>query len=119
MKPVFDHFADDWMRYAPNCWIVWTDRPPTDFYYAIHPRLKPKDSMLIVGLNMDERSGWLPRWIWDWIDKKRELGPPKPTALPPKDLPLGLLGAPFGVPPAGGLLGLGENALLKPGKPKK
>jgi len=80
------NIADDWVKYAPNCWILWTSRPSSDWFYFLKPLLGPDDQMLIVGLDMAERNGWLPQWIWEWIDKKRQLGPPPPPAQPPADL---------------------------------
>ena len=87
LEPTFSHFADDRVRYAPNCWIVWTSRPVSDFYYALRPQIADQDAMLIVGLDMNERNGWLPKPIWDWIDRKRfqTLPPPAPLAPPPPD----------------------------------
>src|SRR5215471_3862205 len=54
---------------------------------------------------LKDRTGWQPQWIWEWIDRKRQPGPPPLPALPPSDLGdiLGL-GAPN--PFAGGISGL-------------
>jgi hypothetical protein len=86
LEPMFNAIAPDWMRYAPNCWIVWTARPASDFFYCLKPLIGPSDSMLIVALDMSDRNGWEPKWVWDWIDRKRQLGPPPPAAPPPSDL---------------------------------
>ncbi len=94
LEPLFNALAPDWMRYSPNCWIVWTARPASDFLYAIKPMIGASDSILIVALDLSERNGWQPQWVWEWMDRKRELGPPPPPAPPPSDLGglLGLLG---------------------------
>ena len=38
-------------------------------YYCSH--IAATDSALIVRLDMDERYGWEPKWVWDWIDARR------------------------------------------------
>jgi hypothetical protein len=78
--------APDWLRYSFNCWIVWTSRPASDFLYTLKPIIGQSDSVLIVKLDMSERNGWEPLWVWEWMDKKRQLGPPPPPAPPPADL---------------------------------
>jgi len=90
-EPVFNTIAEDWLRYNANSWIAWTARPASDFLYALKPRMGPRDSVLIVGLDMSDRNGWQPQWVWDWIDRKRQLGPPPPPKAPTPDLS-GLLG---------------------------
>jgi hypothetical protein len=64
--------APDWMRYAPNCWIVYTSRTPAQWYARLKPLLKDGDHIFIVTIDLSERQGWLPSWCWDWIKKKRD-----------------------------------------------
>ena len=106
LEPLFNVIAPDWLRYSFNCWIVWTARPASDFLYALKPRIGASDSILIVKLDPSDRTGWQPKWIWDWMDRKRQLGPPPPPALPPRDLAslLSLGQSPFGYGGFGGLL---------------
>jgi hypothetical protein len=64
--------AKDWYRYAPNCWIIYTGQTPRNW----HDRLKTipwlaAQQYLIVEINMNERSGWLPKDTWNWITKDR------------------------------------------------
>jgi hypothetical protein len=111
--------ADDWLKYANDCWIIWTARPASDWFYIFKNILGPNDMMLIVGLDMQERNGWMPQWIWEWIDRKRQLGPPPPPAPPPHDLGALLSGI---SPLSGGLGLLGNpfsNLLPPPPPPKK
>ena len=70
LLPAFNH-ALDWVRYAPNCWIVWTTSSAGKWYERLKPHLTDNDHMLIVTLNLQEYSGWLPQWVWDWITKER------------------------------------------------
>lgn len=83
---VFDYLAPDWLRYAPNCYIIWTARPASDFLYALKPLVAPSDLILIVKIDMTDRNGWQPQWVWEWMDRRRQLGPPPPPTPPPNDL---------------------------------
>ena len=64
--------AKDWYRYAPNCWIVYTNRSPEKWYEILKPKLNDDDHMFICELNIGNRQGWLPQGAWDWLDKERE-----------------------------------------------
>jgi hypothetical protein len=86
LVPIFNAIAPDWVRYSYNCWIVWSARPASDFLFALKPAIAQSDSVLIVKLDMSDRTGWQPQWIWEWMDRKRQLGPPQPPAPPPPDL---------------------------------
>ena len=70
LKPIFDK-AKDWMRYAPNCWIVRTDLSPQVWYSRLKPYIKEPESVFICELNITNRQGRLPKWMWDWIKKDR------------------------------------------------
>jgi hypothetical protein len=70
VKPVFDK-ATDWVRYAPNCWIVWTSSDPATWYERLKPHVGPSDHMFICAVDLTVRNGWLPKTTWDWINKKR------------------------------------------------
>ena len=70
LEPVFNK-AVDWLRYAPNCWIVWTTSSAQTWYERLKPHLKQGDYLFIGRLNVSERSGWLPKWIWEWLSKPR------------------------------------------------
>jgi hypothetical protein len=110
LEPLFDALSKDWLRYSPTSWIVWTDRPASDFLYALKPKMGAEDLVLIVGISMSDRNGWQPKWIWEWIDRKRQLGPPPEPAPPPRDWARGLLGLaadPNPKPSSGLLSGLG------------
>ena len=69
--PVFNK-ALDWVRYAPNCWIVWTTSTTEQWHARLKPHLTDKDHMFIVALDLSqEYSGWLPQEVWDWLSKDR------------------------------------------------
>jgi hypothetical protein len=86
LEPLFNALAPDWLRYSFNCWLVWTARPASDFLYALRAVIGASDSIMIVKLDLSDRTGWQPEWVWQWMDRKRRLGPPPPPAPPPVDL---------------------------------
>ncbi len=70
LEPTFNA-AEDWLRYAPNCWILWTKSSAQEWHRKLKPFLSEKDHMFICRLDMSDRQGWLPQWIWDWMNKSR------------------------------------------------
>jgi len=73
LEPLFNRHALDWVRYASNCWIVWTNENPGSWFDRIKPHLGPNDQLLISELdrNIGTSQGWMPAFIWDWINKSR------------------------------------------------
>ena len=59
--------AVDWVRYAPNCWLVWTSTSPQKWYARLKPHINDGDHLFICELNIDMRSGWMPKSFWDFI----------------------------------------------------
>jgi hypothetical protein len=64
--------AKDWLRYAPNCWLIYTERDPKTW----NARLKKipwmaEQSYLLCAVDPKIRAGWLPRSVWDWIGRDR------------------------------------------------
>ena len=70
LKPTFDQ-AEDWLRYAPNCWILWTDQSPAVWNDRLRPFLRDDDNLFICGLDITRRQGWLPKSSWEWSRKIR------------------------------------------------
>ena len=62
-----------WARYAPNCWIVFTNESPD----AIRDRLRAicdeKDSIFICELKIETASGYMQGQVWDWITTNRKI----------------------------------------------
>jgi|ERR1019366_1050793 hypothetical protein len=65
--------ATDWFRYAPNCWLIYTNHTPIVWHKRLKSELSwiRQQSYLICEANLDNRSGWLPQTAWDWIKKNR------------------------------------------------
>jgi hypothetical protein len=70
--PVFNK-AIDWIRYAPNCWVVLTSSEPDVWYQRLKAALNDEDSFLIVELNIangfPSGAGFLPAHWWEWFKK--------------------------------------------------
>jgi transcriptional regulator with XRE-family HTH domain len=72
LKQSFD-LAQDWVNYIPNCWIVLTDRSAQEWYEHLKPLLGPKAHLFICKIDLSERQGWLPKWVWKWFPNKNDL----------------------------------------------
>jgi hypothetical protein len=70
LEPVFDQ-ALEWMRYAPNCWIVWTTTDATGWHNRLISHITANDRLFVCELNMANKQGWMERWAWDWMNKPR------------------------------------------------
>jgi hypothetical protein len=64
--------AGDWVRYSPLCWVVWTQRSAQEVFTILKPYLINEDQFLIAEINMYERNGWLPEWIWKWMNERQQ-----------------------------------------------
>ena len=61
----------DWLRFNNYIWIVWTTKTAGEAFPILAAHISKDDQMMIVEINMNERHGWVPKWIWDWIDVRR------------------------------------------------
>jgi hypothetical protein len=66
LEPVFNR-GINWVRYAANCWIVLTKQNPNVWAKRLQPLLDEKDQYFIVDIDLAQRQGKLPKWVWDWI----------------------------------------------------
>ena len=62
--------ATDWIRYAPNCWLMWTENSPEIWSQRIRKVLTDKEQFFICEVTAN-REGWLYPETWGWINKKR------------------------------------------------
>jgi hypothetical protein len=70
LEPVFA-LALDWVRYAPNCWIVWTTTDAEGWYNRLVRHITTDDRVFICELNMINKQGWMDKWIWEWMNKPK------------------------------------------------
>jgi hypothetical protein len=74
MEPLFSREARDWVRYAGNCWIVWTDKDTNYWADKLRPQLGVNDQVLVCPLPMNinnSSQGWMSKFVWDWMHKPR------------------------------------------------
>ncbi len=64
--------AADWLRYAPNCWLVYTYLDAAYWQKRLSgiKELRAK-GFLICEANIEHRSGYLTKEIWEWFTKSR------------------------------------------------
>jgi hypothetical protein len=70
LKSLFNN-AEDWFRYAANCWILWTAESAQEWYEEIRPHLGEKGRVFICRLDITHRQGWMGKGFWDWLRKER------------------------------------------------
>jgi hypothetical protein len=67
--------AKDWLRYAPDCWLIYTTRDAKTWSTRLReiPGMEGHTSFLIceVSLFDSKASGWLAKSAWEWINKSR------------------------------------------------
>jgi hypothetical protein len=68
--PVFDQ-AQEWVRYAPNCWIIYTNETPETWASRFRKYLHADDTVFVCEINISNYFGWAEKLLWDWIAKKR------------------------------------------------
>jgi hypothetical protein len=65
--------CNDWMRYADNAWMLWTDKPLTQLTGAIRTILNAADGVLALSINPhDTPAGAMPPWVWTWFNRYRD-----------------------------------------------
>ncbi|WP_441227899.1 hypothetical protein AB7813_03720 [Tardiphaga sp. 20_F10_N6_6] len=70
LKVLFDT-AIDWVKFAPNAWLLYTVTAPDVWYKYIKREIHPEDTVFICEIDPTERSGFLQQNIWDWLTKDR------------------------------------------------
>ena len=68
--------AKDWLRYSPNCWLIYTGKDVETWQNRLREISVMEDhaSFLICEIPLaqkDKRGGWLPESVWEWINKNR------------------------------------------------
>jgi hypothetical protein len=63
--------AQDWIRYAPNCWIVYTTDDAEDLYERVRHLMTTDDRVLVCELNPSDKQGWLENWMWERLNPHR------------------------------------------------
>jgi len=68
-------YATDWIKYSPNCWILWTGLTAEEWNERIEktPGIPEKYGALIapIDLTPGSRGGKTYESVWEWIKKPR------------------------------------------------
>lgn len=75
LEPVFSAIGDDWFRFSPLTWILWTPKPATDVYVLLKAYLEAGDSIFISALSKTDMIAQVDMWVWDWLNSKDESRP--------------------------------------------
>ena len=60
--------ALDWVQIMPNTFIIKSTSDKEKWYSRLKPVLED-NTFFLVEIQLENRTGWLPNWIWDWIVK--------------------------------------------------
>ena len=65
--------ALDWIRYDTHCWILYTTTDLDTWRDRIRalPGIKSSDGFLLLEVDVSQRSGYLPKLVWEWLQKDR------------------------------------------------
>ena len=64
--------ATDWIRYLPNCYLIYTGQPAKVWYQRLCDIDTTKDrNFFICEVDLTNRAGWMKTSAWKWINKDR------------------------------------------------
>ena len=65
--------AKDWYRYIPNCWLIYTSVDSKTWAGRLKKQIPwmSEEQFLTCAVDLKEKSGWLPRDTWTWINQDR------------------------------------------------
>ncbi len=72
LEKVFNS-ALDWLRYDEHCWILYTTTELDIWRDRIRQTEGITTSMgfLLVEFDRSNQSGYMYKWVWDWLNKPR------------------------------------------------
>jgi hypothetical protein len=104
IEGVITAYAADWLRYSPQCYLVWSEHVPLEIEKALAaiPNAQGGSCFFIGTIDQHGGAGGsLPQWAWEWIFKYIHDPPemsspparlgfspstPMPLNLPPKSI---------------------------------
>jgi hypothetical protein len=57
-----------WWHYLESAWLVDTNQTAAGVSASLRPHIDQNDGLLIIGVNPNNRDGWLVQEAWDWIN---------------------------------------------------
>jgi hypothetical protein len=61
----------DWYRVDSYTWIVYSSCDAHKLLARLQPLVKPNGFLFTCELNVDNRNGWMPKALWNWLKKDR------------------------------------------------
>lgn len=71
IQNVVKEHAPDWLRFAPNCWILWTPEPTITWGDRLNRTIGEENSVLVFELDMSKFYGWVRPIPKEWLERKR------------------------------------------------
>ncbi len=71
LEPAMSVIADDWIRINANTWVLWSEKTIATCDEIVRGKIGASDHVFIVKIDLSERAGWMPKWMWDWLNKPR------------------------------------------------
>lgn len=63
--------AEDWIRYAPSCWLIKTADSSAVWYDRLRHAMTTSDSVLVCRVDLSDVQGWQPLWVWERLGKAK------------------------------------------------
>ena len=60
----------DWVKIMPNIFILKSTSKKEKWYDRLKPVLND-NKFFLVEVNLDNKTGWLSKWTWDWMKKNK------------------------------------------------
>lgn len=69
IEAILDIQVVDWLRFAPNQYIVYHAGDPSALYAALKSLLQTQDNVLVMKVDLAKRWGWAAQIAVDWLRK--------------------------------------------------
>lgn len=71
IQSVIAQRASDWLRFAPNCWAIYTNESERAWGDRLHGLIGEYDSVLVFEINQHAFYGWVTHIPKDWLERRR------------------------------------------------
>jgi len=63
--------SSDWIRYDDFNWMIYSKLDVLQLNTQLGPLVKPEGNLLVLVLDVRDRSGWMPKAVWEWLREVR------------------------------------------------
>jgi hypothetical protein len=71
VEKILDSQAVDWLRYAPNCWVLYTSDTATVWRDRFLEKLGKGCSIFLFNIDMSQWAVWSSEFTRNWLTRKR------------------------------------------------